>query len=130
MSLVSLLAGNLASNGRPRDTPLPWSPDLGALALPQALDAELAEIMNKIMEDTLNLNSASDVTFVCKAKSFKCGGETRRYAQFGRTVFATHSVPINNTSSSKRGGLSCKRPEQRQPGTGRNECGTAIINAG
>jgi hypothetical protein len=29
-------------------------------------DADLTATMNKIMDDTLNLNSASDVTLVCK----------------------------------------------------------------
>ena len=62
-NVASLVVGwELGEYGKPRDIPLPWPPDLSALAL----DTELAQMMNKIMEDTLNLNSASDVTVVCK----------------------------------------------------------------
>ncbi len=52
----------LGEYGKPRDTPLPWPPDLNALGS----DADLTATINKIMDDTLNLNSASDVN----AKSF------------------------------------------------------------
>ena len=43
--------------GRTRDTDLPWPADLGALAL----DPEASEIMDKLIDEVLNLNSASDV---------------------------------------------------------------------
>ena len=62
-NVASLVVGwELGEYGKPRDAPLPWAPDLSALAL----DTELAQMMNKIMEDTLNLNSASDVSVMCK----------------------------------------------------------------
>ena len=62
-NIASLALGwPLGEYGKPRDTPLPWPPDLNALGS----DADLTATMNKIMDDTLNLNSASDVTLVCK----------------------------------------------------------------
>jgi hypothetical protein len=72
LTLIMNIATNIASlalgwplgeYGKPRDTPLPWPPDLNALGS----DADLTATMNKIMDDTLNLNSASDVTlYTCK----------------------------------------------------------------
>ena len=63
-NIASLALGwPLGEYGKPRDTPLPWPPDLNALGS----DADLMATMNKIMDDTLNLNSASDVTLVCKS---------------------------------------------------------------
>ena len=49
----SLVVGwELGEYGKPRDTPLPWPPDLSALAL----DTELAQMMN---------NPLNTTSFVC-----------------------------------------------------------------
>ena len=48
---------DVGAYGRTRDTDLPWPPDLGALAL----DPEASEIMDNLIDEVLNLNSASDV---------------------------------------------------------------------
>lgn len=62
-TVASLVVGwEEGEYGKPRNNRLPWPPDLSSLGF----DGELADTMKQIMEDTLNLNSASDVTVVCK----------------------------------------------------------------